>query len=106
MARTDSENATIQRALVFYQQHLVAERQKHENHLPSNGKLAATAEDVARENAYEHELQTITALLETRQGDAMPAPEADATARSTFSVSPLSTRQEPDTEPCINPITG
>jgi len=106
MARTDIENATIQQALVFYQQHLVAERQKHESHLPRNGKLAVTPEDVARENTYERELQTITALLETRQGDAMPALEAEAMAKSTFSVSPLFKRQEPDTEPYINPITG
>ena len=106
MARTDTEDATIQQALVFYRQHLVAERQKQVSHLPRNGKLVATPEDEAGENAYEREIQNITALLETGQGDAVRALKSEVLANSIVPVSPLFERPERDTEPYINPFTG
>src|SRR2546421_9113227 len=72
MTATDLETATIKKALLFYQQHLVVERQRLESQYPRNGKLRATSEDGSSEDAYDSQLRTIATILESRQMNPEP----------------------------------
>src|SRR5271155_4183878 len=106
MTGTDIESATIEQALLFYQQHLASERQKYESSLPRNGKSAATPEDVSRDHALERQLQTIAAILESQKRNPN-RPLGDITLpRSTNSLPQLPKWNDSDSDPYINPITS
>jgi hypothetical protein len=107
MTGNDVESATIEQALVFYQQHLVLERQKHESHLPRNGKSVATPEDVSRDQTFERQLQTIAAILESRKRCPNPSLGDIALPKPTNSpLLQLPKWNKSDSDPYINPITG
>jgi hypothetical protein len=104
MIGSNIESVTIEQALVFYQQHLVLERQIHESRLPRNGKSAATPEDVSRDQAFGRQIQTIAAILESRKRGpnlslgniTLPKP----------TNSPFPKWNESDNDQYINPLTG
>jgi hypothetical protein len=72
MTGTDMESVTIEQALVFYQQHLVLDQQKHKSHFPRSGKSAAIPDDVSRARTFEHQLQTIATILESLKRNPNP----------------------------------
>lgn len=107
MIETDLENTTFQRALVFYQQYLVSERQEFQSCFPRNGKSPATADDDANEDAYDCELRNITTMLESQKKSPRPPvrdfnlfKQADGPGQKTAMLKDL------DAEPYINPFTG
>src|SRR5271156_4124173 len=107
MAETDIESAIIEQALVFYQQHLVSERQKRESQLPRNGKSAATLEDISRDHAFECQLQTIAAILESRKrSPSLPLGDITLPKPNNSPLPQLPKWNNSDRDPYINPITG
>lgn len=88
------ESTIIDKALAFYQQYLVSERQRTETGLRRNGKSAATPEDFVREHACELELQTIAAILEKRKRASQPLLETAP-----------SPGQQKDGDAYLNPFT-
>ena len=110
MLAVDVQQSTIEKALVCYQNHLESVKKQQENALPRNGKARATAEDLARERAFDDELQNIAGLLNSTSKD----PEQTAQEAKIPPKDALPQRQtekekifdEFETEPYINPFTG
>lgn len=103
----DQENATIQRALVFYQQHIVAERKAYQSGLPTKGKSPVAPDDDSKEAEYDCELRNIAIILKSQKN----SPRSSVRDVNIF-TQPDPREQEivrlkdVNTEPHLNPLAG
>lgn len=71
---SQSENAVIETALIFYRQHLMKELQKCDINFSDFGSLPYSRADVEKQNSFYHQLQNITAIIEARRRDHASEP--------------------------------
>ena len=107
MIEDDRENATIERALLFYQQHLVSERQEYQSRFSGKGKSPASSDHDPKEEAYDLELRNIATIRESRKRSPRPSPTEHGTSEQVNDLArTMAQAEDSDTEPYINPFTG
>lgn len=74
-----SEDIVIETALIFYRQHLIKELQKCEISFSIDGSLPYSRADIQKQDAFHHQLQSVTNIIESRRRNHTSEPPRSPT---------------------------
>ena len=112
MSTQDIGQSTVERALLFFQQHIESQREQQVKNLPKNGKSPMTADDIAKDQAFDEQIEAIQKILKTNSESVNLFPKSGKDFTSppvqSHSIAIKSTGSHvlSDSDPYINPLTG